>query len=273
MERLRQLIGKHGLGEFEAEILALARPCVRVRATSGVIGRSWFGGTPRGPSGFKWPKPAGNSLSHLARIDLSEASLFDATGLLPKRGVLVFWYDLDVWGFDPADAGGSLVEYYEDPSEHGEVDVSQAAAQFKACPLAFEAGVTLPNEEWLVEHESANGAAQELAENPAYGELVSELNGEGHWMLGHPSPQQWPMELECQLTTNGLYCGDSTGYQDLRAMALGPNARDWRLLFQIATDDAPGWTWGDMGSLYFWAKEQDLRAGRFDRTWMILQCG
>ena len=30
--------------------------------------------------------------------------------------------------------------------------------------------------------------------------------------------------------------------------------------------------WGDVGRLYFWIRDADLRARRFDATWLILQC-
>jgi uncharacterized protein YwqG len=30
--------------------------------------------------------------------------------------------------------------------------------------------------------------------------------------------------------------------------------------------------WGDAGCLYYWIRAEDLRARRFDRAWMILQC-
>ena len=30
--------------------------------------------------------------------------------------------------------------------------------------------------------------------------------------------------------------------------------------------------WGDAGIIYFWIRESDARARRFDASWVILQC-
>ena len=48
---------------------------------------------------------------------------------------------------------------------------------------------------------------------------------------------------------------------------------EWSLLWQIGSDDASGFTWGDMGNLYLLIRDQDLRARRFDKAWLGLQCG
>ena len=42
---------------------------------------------------------------------------------------------------------------------------------------------------------------------------------------------------------------------------------------QLDSDDAAKMMWGDAGRLYFWIRDQDLRERRFDKTWMIYQCG
>ena len=82
------------------------------------------------------------------------------------------------------------------------------------------------------------------------------------------------MELECQLASNGVYCGNSEGYQSRQAKVLEQGAADWRLLLQIDTDEeGPGWMWGDVGRLYFWLTRQDLTSLRFDNVWLIFQCG
>ena len=49
-------------------------------------------------------------------------------------------------------------------------------------------------------------------------------------------------------------------------------APEWRLLLQLDSDEAVDVMWGDVGTLYFWIRESDARAARFDRTWLILQC-
>jgi uncharacterized protein YwqG len=30
--------------------------------------------------------------------------------------------------------------------------------------------------------------------------------------------------------------------------------------------------WGDVGRIYLLARDEDLRAGRFDRAWLVMQC-
>jgi uncharacterized protein YwqG len=80
------------------------------------------------------------------------------------------------------------------------------------------------------------------------------------------------MDLECQLTSNGIYCGDPSGYNSPEAQRLRGGAEDWRLLLQMDSDDDLGLMWGDVGILYFWIREQDARAGDFSKSWVILQC-
>jgi len=85
---------------------------------------------------------------------------------------------------------------------------------------------------------------------------------------------QGDIRLEAQLVTNGLYCGDGTGYADPRRAVLEPGAKEWRLLLQVDTDDEkrPGWMWGDVGRLYFLIHREDLEQLNFNRVWCCLQC-
>jgi uncharacterized protein YwqG len=112
-------------------------------------------------------------------------------------------------------------------------------------------------------------------ESDSYCDLTASVFGKepAHQVSGYPSPVQGDdMELECQLVTNGLYCGDAKGYKDERAEALKLGAANWRLLFQMDSDDALDAMWGDLGSIYYWVEEHAARAGKFENTWLILQC-
>jgi len=98
--------------------------------------------------------------------------------------------------------------------------------------------------------------------------------GEGprHRLGGHADCVQGPMELDCQLVTNGHYLGNSTCFEDPRSKILAAGALDWRLSLQIDSDDNAGTMWGDYGRIYYWIREGDLRAHEFDKCWLILQC-
>lgn len=93
-----------------------------------------------------------------------------------------------------------------------------------------------------------------------------------HQMFGHARSIQGSMQHKCELVRAGLYCGDSTGYEDPRAEGLKARWDDWVLLLQLDSDDDLGWCWGDVGRLYFWIRRADLQAHRFDQAWLILQC-
>ena len=80
------------------------------------------------------------------------------------------------------------------------------------------------------------------------------------------------MQLECQLVSHGLYCGDPAAYRDPRAETLRPGATEWRLLLQVDSDDNAGMMWGDVGRLYYWLRRDALDRGDWEEAWMILQC-
>ena len=120
------------------------------------------------------------------------------------------------------------------------------------------------------------GLVYDTPEYNAYRAVQEELIGSSgsthHRLLGHPQVVQNAMELECQLVTNGIYCGSPEGYECDERKTLEAGAADWRLLLQIDSDDEPGWMWGDVGRIYFWIKQQDLALRCFDNVWLIFQC-
>lgn len=256
----------------------LFRESISIRHTTSVT-RSYFGGRPPAASKLTWPLRQGRPLSFLACIDCAELPRCEQLNWLPERGCLLFFYDMvdQVWGFDPKDRGGAVTVYLSPE------DVAEASGQL-APPSPLPAGcflqqkhvaftlVGLPPSDETDEVQALKLTDEELE---SLTELRAELCGEGprHLIGGFPDPVQSPeMDVECQLVTHGLYCGDSSGYNDPRAASLRDGAKEWSLLLQMDSDDAMEVMWGDCGMIYFWVKRDEARKLDFSNTWLIQQC-
>ncbi|NOU32121.1 MAG: DUF1963 domain-containing protein [Polyangiaceae bacterium] len=295
MARGAELVDAQGEGLPVEVIKAALRPaaCLRTKPGGGeAVGASRFGGMPDLPPDFPWPRwegfteedlhlPPGayvpramdpGPLSFLAQLDL--ASIPDPEGRLPATGLLSFFFD--AWQQPdgrPWDRGAARVLYFEDTSAvarasapddlHEELRFAERGVTCEVMatlPLwAFELGLKLPD-----------------PGDDRYWELASQIAGPApyHRLGGWPALVQNEMQLECQLASNGVYCGRREDYERDEVKRLAPGASDWTLLLQIDTDDeasGPGWMWCDSGSLYFWIRRQDLEARRFDKVWTILQ--
>jgi uncharacterized protein YwqG len=242
-----------------------------------VRSNSYLGGSPPDYDGFTWPKKEGRPLSFIACIDLSEVADRSDIRWLPKGGHLLFFYDVEEqpWGFDPKDSNGWKVNYVSDSvSFIGESSPPDGLSSDYRLPRKYVAfqKISLPPS-W--DHPDVASLELDDSEIDKYVEFRSELFGQEphHQMAGYADPIQGAeMELECQLVSNGLYCGDSSGYEAPRAKELAEGASDWRLLLQVDSDEELDAMWGDGGMLYFWVRQQDAQNGNFERSWLVLQC-
>jgi len=259
------------------DLAATAAPLERVALH--VVGsdaptRSHLGGDPGLPRETAWPHRDGTTLRFLARLSLTELQATEATPWLPQSGALLFFYDDDnqPWGFDPADRGGWAVLHVPDISATSTLPVPESSELLPCSPVALRRIHVLPSGE--------RPAVQALGlsdnEIDEYLEMADQRFGglPKHQLLGLPSPVQGDsMELECQLASNGVNCGGPEGYASARAKELEAGAKDWRLLFQMDSDDELGVMWGDAGMLYFWIEEAAARRADFSNVWLVLQCG
>ena len=81
------------------------------------VGASKLFGAPDIYDGFEWPTIEVDGeeydLSFIGQINLAEATKFDKDGVLPKNGMLYFFYDLDEMPHDPSDESACRVIYHE----------------------------------------------------------------------------------------------------------------------------------------------------------------
>ncbi len=279
-----------GLEEHAAAIISMARPCVRV--ISSVVEQSalgpldsCIGGDPHLPDGFEWPTGRNGPLAHLATIRLSEASRHDRSGLLPKRGLLLFWSDPieQLPGLEPTDDDWVCVDYLADestplrprphPGRHRlpAQNLAGGLSLLRPCKVDFEPGVTLPDEEWI---DLYLPELHHVARLEKYLDVRLATSGPlYHQMLGHARAIQSPMEPRCEVISHAIDRGD---WSKVRMPSLEPAVEPsrWRLLLQLDTDElGSGAVWGLDGMLFFWIPQERLLQADFSRFWVMLQFG
>ena len=238
------------------------------------IGQSKIGGQPDLPINIDWfNEDNGKPLSFIAQFNLAEITKFDNTKQLPTKGILYFFYSAnqDAWGFDIKDKDKFKVFYLDDNTinlvrRDFPKDLPEYS-RYKVCKLVFNSSLSLPDFEEECISKTFNNEEADI-----YYDLIKDV-GSYSKLLGHPNITQNPMALQCELVTNGLYCGNETGYNDPKAKELEKNIGEWMLLFQVESDyDETGMLWGNFGRLYYWIKKEDFININFQNCWLISQC-
>lgn len=279
--------------DIKKELIKSARNSVRLTiggAVSEKVGATRFGGKPDVPEGFDWPYFEGEAyggeiksrpLSFLAQFDLKEIAQYDTENLLPKTGVLSFFYELNTqqWGYDPDDKGCARVFWFEDKSKLHTAEFPEDLEEcFRLPPLkisakpekSYQSGV-----DFMLQREN------EMTERwDEFDEICEKLGVEEDGviskLLGWANPIQGNMTMECELISRGYYLGD--GWDEVtpldRQEAEQWSAKDWLLLFQLDIVDDGDFElmFGDGGRIYFYIRKDDLAARNFDDVWLILQC-
>lgn len=281
---ISKLLTDNRLSRVASDLVAMLQPAIRLktfpcREDELSLGSTRIGGRPDLTDDVVWPVWKGKPLAFLAQINLNDLVRFPFASVLPQDGWLLFFYDAEqsTWGFDPQDLGSwAVILMPNDGSplkRRGVPSEALPGGFYKPCRVEMREVLTAPP----FESPFVRKLNLTESEEDAYWDLLEEIYADGdkevsHQILGHPEPIQGDMQLECQLVSNGLYCGDLTGYNNPRAKELAKGAEDWRLLFQLDSDDDAGMMWGDVGRLYFWIRQEDLENGDFEKSWMILQC-
>lgn len=285
-DKLIKSIAEVELEDIAPKIVTAAKPAVLIELvesndTNMKVGISKIGGNPDLPLGYKYPQWKNKPMGFIGQINLADASKFDEEGLLPKEGVLSFFYDLheQPWGFDPKELGFSKVEYFPPNIPLSRYEVPENEIRLKCSSVLFSASLTVPtlgSQAYDIlqsqypfndEEENYYDLPNQILAN--YRQTSSNAH---HRLLGHSHNIQGDMQLEAELVTNGLYCGDPSGYNDPRAKTLAPFSAQWQLLFQLDSDNIGDFMWGDCGMLYYWIRKSDLQARKFENHWMTMQC-
>lgn len=253
---------------------------------------SKIGGKPAVPHDFVWPRYLGNTydnilkerpLSFMAQINLEDIQSYDTEKLLPKTGILSFFYEQISmpWGFAPEDNGSAKVYYFPNKENLISIDIPADMDEEAIMPelaVTFEGHISIP------EFEDFSGEAADIEfEWETYDECRAECGytcdewGEVTKLLGYPDTIQSSMEEECESLARGYRQGSPEDFETIPKDVLKDiknKSKDWILLFQMGTieNDDMEYMFGDCGHIYFWIRKQDLEKQIFDNIWLILQC-
>jgi hypothetical protein len=147
---------------------------------------------------------------------------------------------------------------------------------FYPCALEAETVWTLPPLEEIQDHEAFfPPVVPILTRLEDYKPYWKELRRRDfcHQLLGHPAEiQGGEMRLDVVEAndTEGYFAYEDYDYQHRDELI--EEMRRWRLLAQFQSDQPTGMCWGDCGMIYYWIREEDLTARRFDRVYGELEC-
>ena len=257
---------------------------------SEIINKSKIGGKPYLPKDFIWPYYQRLPLSFLAQINLEEVSSLDKDKLLPDKGMLYFFYELETqeWGYKPQSKGCAKVFYFEDTSNFSLIDFPKDMGDDYKIPefkVNFKSNISLPSYEDFFNLVEDKEELEDITEDEfydiyhsAYDELSKKylVPIEKYTkLLAYPDVIQNSMEEECEAVSRGINMG-GIGYLYLKKYHNGIKkaSKDWILLFQMDTVESDDYElmFGDCGHIYFWIRKQDLANKNFENIWLILQC-
>lgn len=205
---------------------------------------SKIGGKPSLPKDFQWPYYEGKSydgvvanrpLAFLAEIHLAETAEFDVEGLLPKSGVISFFYEIETekWGFDPKDKGCGRAFYFENEETLNETEFPDDLHEDYRFPeflMSFAQRVSLPSYGDFYGTSQEKEISQQFPEETdacewdEYDTLKEQYGcaadgwGECTRLLGYPDVIQNPMEWQCEAVSRGIYMGNEhekfSGYDE-----------------------------------------------------------
>jgi uncharacterized protein YwqG len=246
---------------------ALRQPTISiVRTASGTASR--FGGQPAMPADLPWPDWNGRPLDFIAQIDLAELPASKTGFGLPESGTLFFFFDLqeEPWGFEPEHVGGWRVLYA--PLSAKEYRARQAPKG--AAEPVPEAGISFTDAQSMPYWPANEVGDIEIDDVEEYNRAADELAKSGSRMFGWPYLiQNDGMEEEAQDMFMRVWGGSPGVRPPLEELKAG--GKDWRLLLQLDNGDDDPFLFGDSARLYFWIREPDLKALKFDNIWMISQ--
>lgn len=293
--------------EHAAKIKPLIRPSLEIKTEPTSmddipIGGSRIGGVPDAPADFKWPEWKGGPLDFLAQFNLAELYCEEFGKELPNTGWLYFFWDVleyeheDGCGLNPqawrvihfdgqADSLQRIALPDFDPEGTGEEWFDARHPEgFSPCTLTSRLAWVPPhprslvcNFDWGFSKDQAKRYSDTF-DVEYLSETIDSPDDQsgGHRLLGYANIIQAEVEVDAYFGATQISGADQQALYQARRTGDKSGfvpALDWRLLFQIDTDEHAKMMYGDVGAVYFMLRNDALMNRDFDQVQVVMQCG
>jgi uncharacterized protein YwqG len=260
---LEERVRKEFSADLAGKVIALVRPSIGIwpqqPSADAPPTASRFGGMPLVPRNWSWPRCEGEPLFFLAQLNCADLAHVPTAASLPRHGLLAFFGDHDwVNGCMPRFSPDAVVFHWPDVAllRLAETPIEDFTV-FPVCALSFFESFDLPHPRSNAvvalgldgEQERRYQDFHEVASAAAYGVRRNRFQIDISKLFG------WPDLIQNEL--------DGRAGHD-----------DCRLLLQMGSyeNGTQSHGWGPGGNLYFAIRDEDLRAQRFDRCAVDMQC-
>jgi len=285
--KLISIIREYGIPPFDKELVDTIEDSIRltsIKKDHFKLGESKFGGSPHLPKNISWPKISNTKYySFLAQINLPEIRAYDAENILPKSGILYFFFDPDYGNRGKVIFYGynNNLQVVTPPKYIAERKKTffQKILRMKVSPRLYqELGMKISTEYYIPSIDSLRLERILLKENikDRYPDMFRAAVYENDLLLD---------QNEKETTSNhhllGIYNGIQHEYYESHFVKYDfkkptiksiDKALDWKLLLQIDSDNLMGWNWADWGKIYFFIYKDDLKKHTFENVRLVFDC-
>jgi len=228
--------------------------CVKTEEHDIPIGKSKFGGLPDLPPQMNWPKfPNGVHVPFICQINVEELIHFDLEYLLPKTGILYFFYDRK--------EKYHIVRFQNDVSALARNSSNSVTEVYNACTLQYKYAVSIPNIEYDNIISNFTVDEYDIYDNICNSLFRSNVLSK---LFGHSTNKHGPLEYTCELNSrlNKLDIKTrllkSADFIRQNSLEIEASQYQWILLLQIDSVQESNMHWDGDGILYFWIKKKNL---------------
>lgn len=243
----------HGHGDFSTQV------GLQLQSTGAVsdAARSWLGGMPEMLASEPWPEGPSGKMAFIAQICCADLPPTLWGGIGPRDGWLLIFLDALPVGGEPYSRILHVLDRGAPRHEGSEIELSFVEGRNRPSPAAGPVFPAVPIQ-LVVLPQREGGMPQSDTVRHKMGGLPT---------VGWEDPDHMTVSAYAPLALRQAWA------EEYDYLGMDPTDEQEVLLFELATDEAAGWMWGDMGTALIRMPRGDLASGRFDRACLEIADG